>query len=79
MKIVNLRNFIFSPHFLQLFRKFQLSVKFRGKGRLNLNITHLKINCTSSMLILAAVYVYMVFYVSLCVFSVLVLKFKVVL
>ena len=61
MKIVNLRNFIFSPHFLQLFRKIELSVKFRGKGRLNLNITHFQINCTISLFILAAVYVYMVF------------------
>ena len=38
IKIISQGNFIFSPHFSQPLRKFQLSVKFRGWGKLNLNI-----------------------------------------
>ena len=79
-KIVNLRNFVFfSPHFLQLFRKFYLSVKSRGKGRFKFNITLLQSNHTGSMFILAAVDVHRVFYVSRFAFVVLVLKCLVVL
>ena len=66
MKIVNLRNFIFSPHFLQLFfKKNKLSAKFRGYGRLNLNITQLQITCTDLMFILAEVDVNKVFFISI--------------
>ena len=39
-----------------------------------MNITHFQINCTISLFILAAVYVCMIFLVSLCVFGVLILK-----
>ena len=56
-----------------------LSTGKQRRHMINLNITHLQINCTRSMFILAAVYVYMVFLVILCAFGVLVLRFKVVL
>ena len=46
-----------------------------GYGRLNLNITHLQLNCTGLMFILAAVEVYRVVYVSFSAFVVLVVKF----
>ena len=56
-----------------------MSAKFRGYGRLNLNITQLQITCTDLMLILATIDVYKVFFISISFFSVLVLKFWVVL
>ena len=37
IKKISQLNFIFSPHFLPLLRKFKLSVKFRGLGILNFN------------------------------------------
>ena len=60
MTIINPKNFILTPHFLHLFRKFQVKRQQNLVGRVD--ITELQITCTDLMLILAEVDVYDVFY-----------------
>ena len=61
MKMIDQRNFIFSPHFLQIVWIMLLPVEIRGESKFNLNITHFQIKCYDFRLITASVDGYTLF------------------